>query len=750
MKKKTQSPYKPSAQKLIAAALLSAALLCGLHAAPALAETADNSAVSAPVVTTETTATAENTSPTATESSQPASPAAPTTTTPTTNPTPAAPTENTTPTPQSSGWRQENGQFHYYKEDGTLVTSQWIKDDSGWHYVDAAGNAAKGWYTTPNGKTWYFDPSQDAYPAFVGAHLIDGKAYFFDEGYGLVTKGWVHHQDGTWSYIGSDGSFHSDWKQLPNGKWFYFDTEDPFHRMKVGVVQLSSGTFYVDESAGMTSNSWVHLPNGGWAWAQSSGAFASGWFNTPNGKTWYFDPSDSQHPAAIGETQINNKYYYFDEGYGLRRNGWVHRTDNSWSWADTDGTFHSEWKQLPNGKWFYFDPEDPHHRLSVGVIKISSGTYNIDVNAGMTSNDWVQLPTREWAWAQSSGAFASGWFNTPNGKTWYFDSTKLGNPAYIGEHSINGKDYYFDEGYGLIRNSWVTLTNGIKRWAGPDGALTGRLSPDGIFTADNGTQPTGTVKLPGLTLHIGSDHKVKTGWVKENGKDYYYLNDGSAASDWVNIQGTYYYFNTNGEKQTGWVHLKSGWYYLDADGKMRTGWIKDNGKDYYLDSNGTMVTGYTTWGGKLYWAGADGAMEEQPCYYPDMYRYAQNYYSATNWLIQIDTTGNRFAVYRGSHGNWVVWYEWQCTTGAPGMWTPHGQFTVGNKGLYFGSGYRCWYYTTISGEYLIHSILYHADGYTVRDGRLGYNGSHGCVRLATENAKWVYDNIPYGTKIVIW
>ena len=327
MKKKTQSPYKPSAQKLIAAASLSAALLCGLHAAPALAETADTSAVSAPVVTTETTATAENTSPTATESSQPASPAAPTTTTPTTNPTPAAPTENTTPTPQSSRWRQENGQFHYYKEDGTLVTSQWIKDDSGWHYVDAAGNAAKGWYTTPNGKTWYFDPSQDAYPAFVGAHLIDGKAYFFDEGYGLVTKGWVHHQDGTWSYIGSDGSFLSDWKQLPNGKWFYFDTEDPLHRMKVGVVQLSSGTFYVDESTGMTSNSWVHLPNGGWAWAQSSGAFASSWFNTPNGKTWYFDSTKLGNPAYIGEHSINGKDYYFDEGYGLIRNSWVTLTN---------------------------------------------------------------------------------------------------------------------------------------------------------------------------------------------------------------------------------------------------------------------------------------------------------------------------------------------------------------------------------------------------------------------------------------
>ena len=73
---------------------------------------------------------------------------------------------------------------------------------------------------------------------------------------------------------------------------------------------------------------------------------------------------------------------------------------------------------------------------------------------------------------------------------------------------------------------------------------------------------------------------------------------------------------------------------------MKTGWIKDNGKDYYLSNNGSMQTGYVSWGGKLYWSAADGAMEEQPCYYPDMYRYAQNYYSATNWLIQIDTTAS--------------------------------------------------------------------------------------------------------------
>ena len=28
------------------------------------------------------------------------------------------------------------------------------------------------------------------------------------------------------------------------------------------------------------------------------------------------------------------------------------------------------------------------------------------------------------------------------------------------------------------------------------------------------------------------------------------------------------------------------------------------------------------------------------------------------------------------------------------------------------------------------------------------NLSHGCVRLQIDNAKWIYDNIPSGTKVV--
>ncbi|WP_418253284.1 L,D-transpeptidase [Gordonibacter urolithinfaciens] len=48
------------------------------------------------------------------------------------------------------------------------------------------------------------------------------------------------------------------------------------------------------------------------------------------------------------------------------------------------------------------------------------------------------------------------------------------------------------------------------------------------------------------------------------------------------------------------------------------------------------------------------------------------------------------------------------------------------------------------------TILYDQGTRNVQDGRLGMNLSHGCVRLAIENAKWIYDNIPSGTKVYVY
>ncbi|GEA31913.1 L,D-transpeptidase [Clostridium diolis] len=129
---------------------------------------------------------------------------------------------------------------------------------------------------------------------------------------------------------------------------------------------------------------------------------------------------------------------------------------------------------------------------------------------------------------------------------------------------------------------------------------------------------------------------------------------------------------------------------------------------------------------------------------------SKNYSSETNYLIWVDTGSFKVNIFKGSTNKWNLINSYLCTLGKASTPTPKGTYKVGIKGLYFGvnKGYKCWYYTQFKGNYLFHSIIYNLDG-SVRDGRLGMKLSDGCIRLAKENAKWIYDNIPKGTKVVI-
>ena len=127
-------------------------------------------------------------------------------------------------------------------------------------------------------------------------------------------------------------------------------------------------------------------------------------------------------------------------------------------------------------------------------------------------------------------------------------------------------------------------------------------------------------------------------------------------------------------------------------------------------------------------------------------------YSATPYLVAVDTTSNTVGIYQGSAGNWNLVQHWSCTTGKASSPTITGEFTIGSKGTSFsGSNYTCWYYTQFCGNYLFHSVLYERGSQTdVRVGTLGANLSDGCVRLAIENARWLQQNVPAGSKVVIY
>ena len=298
--------------------------------------------------------------------------------------------------------------------------------------------------------------------------VANGWMYTDDNGFGYANR-WLNDADG-WHYFGAQGIATSGWITTADGKTFYADPLSTHNAVKLGQFTVQNRDYYADSNSGVIKDGWVNYGDGNWAWANQDGSLYAGWKLLPNGKWFYFDVNNKYH-ASFGLMSDGDQKYYVDRDRGLLYGGWISLADGNWAWANTDGSLYAGWKHLPNGKWFYFDESAEYPLLKTGVFTISSGSYYVDVNKGMTSNDWVQLPNNGWAWAQSSGALASGWFNTPNGKTWYFDPTTNEHAALIGLQAINGSYYYFDLGYGLLRNQDITLPDGRTVHADASGVL---------------------------------------------------------------------------------------------------------------------------------------------------------------------------------------------------------------------------------------------------------------------------------------
>lgn len=129
---------------------------------------------------------------------------------------------------------------------------------------------------------------------------------------------------------------------------------------------------------------------------------------------------------------------------------------------------------------------------------------------------------------------------------------------------------------------------------------------------------------------------------------------------------------------------------------------------------------------------------------------AEAYDSATDYFIAVDLSNHRTVVFTRSDGSWVDVMNVTVSVGAPETPTVTGTFTIAERGYSFGSGYTCYYWTQFYGDYLFHSVLYDEGTFDVQDGRLGYSISHGCVRMDINDAYWINQNVPYGTKVRVY
>ena len=133
---------------------------------------------------------------------------------------------------------------------------------------------------------------------------------------------------------------------------------------------------------------------------------------------------------------------------------------------------------------------------------------------------------------------------------------------------------------------------------------------------------------------------------------------------------------------------------------------------------------------------------------------AKGYSSKTQYLIWVNRAYPHANVFQGSKGNWKLIKSFLVGIGAPGTPTPTGVTTVSYKsaggwttstytvrpvvGFYPGTGYA------------FHSRLCYPGTDTEYDFSAGYPVSHGCVRMYKNDIKWIYNNIPVGTTVVIY
>lgn len=127
--------------------------------------------------------------------------------------------------------------------------------------------------------------------------------------------------------------------------------------------------------------------------------------------------------------------------------------------------------------------------------------------------------------------------------------------------------------------------------------------------------------------------------------------------------------------------------------------------------------------------------------------------AASPYMIKINKKQNVVTIYKYKGGKYKAHKAFVCSVGYA---TPTGTFHLQEKIRWHvldGPSYGQ-YCTRIYKGFLFHSVWYYqqtknSQSYTQYN-RLGTTASHGCVRLAVADAKWIYDNCPTGTKVVIY
>lgn len=397
----------------------------------------------------------------------------------------------------------------------------------------------------------------------------------------------------------------------------------------------------------------------------------------------------------------------------------------------------------------------------------------------------------------SASEVKTGWVKS--GKNiFYYD--KAGNPYKNGIYSLTkgGRQslYIFDMRGRLVR-SRVLKIKGKLYLCYKDGRVL--TSPKKVkigkktyffYGTPSGFLRTGLVEEAKYGTMYFSPAKngraIVDAWQLIGGNMYFFDQNGRALKNGVyQVRKHYYYFDQYGHRLYGLQQIGDGWYgFNPSNGRRLSGWQTLNGSTYYFDGNnsGRAVTGgFYNIGGKVYYFNSSGVrqtgwmtMNEHRYYMDPGDNGARSYGTKTvdgvsyNFGTEgyVSYSPNRDVILRVNRANCVVtvyngdapFKAITCSVGAPGSPTPTGTFRI-------KSHHRWWmlngpsvgqYCSHFLDSYLFHSVPMYGSSFgnqsNVRASdynKLGQPASGGCIRVCVADAKWIYENVPIGAKVVI-
>ncbi len=131
--------------------------------------------------------------------------------------------------------------------------------------------------------------------------------------------------------------------------------------------------------------------------------------------------------------------------------------------------------------------------------------------------------------------------------------------------------------------------------------------------------------------------------------------------------------------------------------------------------------------------------------------------SKTNWMLWVNYYTQYIYAFKrkNASSDWEWYATWETSTGKYGMTqTPRGRLEIVKKSVryYFpggGGAFGMWA-SHLTGEgNAIHGPRRFANGAYIDPGVIGYPLSAGCCRLFDVYAKFVYDNMPIGTRVLV-